>query len=554
MSETAYDRVIEAFRREGCNVYEKGPGQAAVQAPGHTDADKSVSVTAIEGQVLVHSHSDPTDEVLDRIGITPADLFDSPKGVDYKYEDGRVVHRSTDKKFHQQGNTQGSKLYRASKLAAAEEVWFCEGEKDVHALESVGLVATTNAGGAGNIKKFDLSPLHGKKIMIIRDDDDAGIKHANELWTALADQAQSITVFTAAEGKDAADHIASGHTPADFVEDPDFRKRQVQRELYRVMVNEKDLDLESWISTVEGTIKSLRPPQPPSRLLHEWDDVVKEWWKWYDTPQDKQRVIPTPWESVDTLLNGGYHAGSFTLFGARPGVGKSIALSESSLVSALSYHPTLLLSLEMGRVEVASRILAAGGLVNLGQITRRELDAYNVEAMAMFMEEANHMPLVIGDTPNLDIKQMRIYIEQLKSRDIGLDMVCLDYAQLMKGLKGQRGLEVHQTISRECKSMSREFDVAIIAAVQINRDSVKEGGHAGIHSIRDSGTYEQDADVVCIMSLEIDEMDHLPTGTIFMDFAKNRKGSMKKMSMDWNPHHARIDQGTRFSERDSEGR
>lgn len=541
MNQTAYDRVIDAFREYGCIVEEKSRGVASVQAPGHSGADRSVSVTEIEGQALVHCFSDPTDEVLERVGLTVADLFDSPKGVDYRYDDGRVVHRSTDKKFHQQGNTKGSKLYRASKLADADEIWFCEGEKDVHALERLGLTATTNAGGAGNIKQFDLTPLHGKKIIIIRDDDEAGMKHANALWSELAHDVRSIRVVTAAQGKDAADHVATGHGAEDFIEDESFATRVVQRELWQTWKDNKDADPDTFLQVLEKQIRRLRPPQDLAQI-HSWDESLTKWFEWYEAPESQRRVIPTPWPKLNQILAGGFHAGRSYLVVARPGVGKSLVLGNGALHAALEEsQQTALFSLEMGPVEIVSRMLAAGSDANYGQITKREIDEYNFERISQFFNRSAGMPLSIGDTPNLTIDKAFSYVDTLSQREQGLDIAFFDYAQLIKGKSGQSTTEANEEVSRGLKVMSRMYNIPVVSAAQANREGIKDGGAPKMQNIRGAGAYEQDADVIIILDLETEQNPpHMPTGMIDFIVTKNRTGPQQTISMCWRPNRAKI--------------
>ncbi|ANA86800.1 DNA primase/helicase [Gordonia phage Bachita] len=541
MNQTAYDRVIDAFRQYGSIVEEKSNGVASVQAPGHSGADRSVSVTAIEGQVLVHCFSEPTDEILDKIGLTVADLFDNPKGVDYRYDDGRVVHRSTDKKFFQQGNTGGSKLYRASKLADAEEVWFAEGEKDVHALERLGLVATTNAGGAANIKNFDLTPLRGKRLVIIRDDDEAGMKHANALWSALSQDVRSIRVVTSASGKDAADHVAAQLGVDDFIVDESFASRVVQRELWQTWKDNKDAEPDVFLEVLEKEIRRLRPPQDLAQM-HSWDNALTKWFEWYEAPESERRVIPTPWPKLNQVLAGGFHAGRSYLVVARPGVGKSLVLGNGALFAAMeAWQQTALFSLEMGHVEIVSRMLAAGGDANYGQITKREIDEFNFERISQFFNRSAGMPLMIGDTPNLNIDKAFSYVDTLANREEGLDIAFFDYAQLIKGRAGQSTTEANEEVSRGLKVMSRTYNIPVVSAAQANREGVKDGGAPKMQNIRGAGAYEQDADVIIILDLETEPAPpHMPTGMIDFIVTKNRTGPQQTISFQWRPNRAKI--------------
>ena len=214
----AFNRVCAAFRDNGLAVIDKGGDRADAQAPGHSGADRSVSIRSIEDRVLVNCHAgEQLDDVLAAVGLQMRDLFDNPKGSTYSYPDGRQVHRSPDKKFRQSGNTQGRSLFRADRLADAETVYVVEGEQDVLAIESAGGTAVCSAMGAGKAHLFDWEPLRGKQVVIVADRDEPGRRHANDVADLLRGIAEMVSIVEAAEGKDAADHVAAGKTLGEFV-------------------------------------------------------------------------------------------------------------------------------------------------------------------------------------------------------------------------------------------------------------------------------------------------------------------------------------------------
>lgn len=288
MSRPAYERVLGAFRSQGLLVDDRG-GRAACQAPGHSPNDRSVSVTAIAGSVLFHCHSDPPGAVLDAVGLTTADLFDSPSGASYDYPDGRRVSRSPAKKFRQSGNTNGTALFHSDRIGEAATVYYVEGEKDVLAIEAAGGVAVCNAGGAGKSHLFDLTPLHGKTVVIVADKDQPGHKHAQRVAEQLHGKA-AVRIVEALVGKDAADHIAEGHALDELIE----------------------------VSTSElMAAQSRRVVLSP--FADELDDVPV--WAW---EYDGKGRIPI---------------GAVTLFAGRPGAGKSTAgrwLAASASTGTLS--------------------------------------------------------------------------------------------------------------------------------------------------------------------------------------------------------------------------
>src|SRR5262245_31196586 len=109
---TAYDRLIDTLRDHGLIVKDNGHRKAQAQCPAHDDRNPSLSITGIEGQLLMHCHAGcPNEDVVSAIKWTMADLFDTRNGADYRYPDGRVVHRKLNKTFPQSGNTKGNALF-----------------------------------------------------------------------------------------------------------------------------------------------------------------------------------------------------------------------------------------------------------------------------------------------------------------------------------------------------------------------------------------------------------------------------------------------------------
>ncbi len=262
IADSARDRLVDALRSHGSRVVERGDS-AVAQCPAHEDRNPSLSVRGIEGQVLVYCHGGcGTDSVLAALDLTRRDLFDSRNGATYRYDDGRIVHRSPDKRFFQQNVTTIPELYRRAAVVAAVDadvpVYLVEGEKDVHALEAVGVVATTAPQGAQSIGKADLSPLHGGNITVVVDADAAGARWAQTVAGRLDGMVQSIRFVQAATGKDAADHIAAGHTLEDWT--PYVVPEDAQEAAQETGSTWTDVDLAATVSGVlDGTLKRPLP-------------------------------------------------------------------------------------------------------------------------------------------------------------------------------------------------------------------------------------------------------------------------------------------------------
>lgn len=225
VASTAYQRLLEALHSHGRQVRANGNGRAMAQCPAHDDNNPSLRITAIDGRTLMYCHAGcETPDVLAAISLTMADLFDDSGGVTYEYSDRRRVHRTPDKQFRQSGNTKGTALYQPERqrldpsiLAGASAVFWPEGEQDCDAISSLGGVAVCSAMGAGKAHLADHSPLKGKHVVVVADQDKAGYAHADQVAEQVAPIALSVQIVQAAEGKDAADHIAAGYPLDAFV-------------------------------------------------------------------------------------------------------------------------------------------------------------------------------------------------------------------------------------------------------------------------------------------------------------------------------------------------
>ncbi|MGX7727572.1 DnaB-like helicase C-terminal domain-containing protein [Rhodococcus sp. 5G237] len=532
----AYQRVIDAFRSQSLNVKETGQGKASAQAPGHSDADLSVSIKDIGDQVLIWSHSDPTESVLEALGLTLADLFDSPKGTEYQYGDGRVVRRTPQKKFSQGGNTKGTELYRADKVrATTDTVYIVEGEKDVHALESVGAVACCTAMGAGKAHMFDLTPLHGKTVVIVQDMDEPGRKHAQQL-TELLDGHAQVSIVHPKTGKDAADHIAAGHALTDFTEAPSTSPK-IRSALSRITEAAERLDGDELLAYAYQQLDALNTGKENPKM-RKFGDILPEWWEWFDAPPDQIRTIPTPWDELNEILAGGLHPGRSYLIAGRPGGGKSLGLTNIAAHAAEQGHKGALFTVEMGRIEIMSRILAGQARAEYGQITKRNIDAHNLAKIAEYADGATDLPLWINDQASITVNQIRTQARELKSQQ-GLDFVAVDYVQLLKAADSRLTRERQiAEISWGLKTLSRELDVAVISACQLNRGAQKENRPPTIAELRESGSLEQDSDVVIL--LHHTTMEGHPTGEVEMIAGKNRTGPLSTVTLPWRAHYARI--------------
>ncbi len=243
MTGDALARLTEALEAHGCKV--RG---GSAQCPAHDDRQESLSIGQGRVGALVRCHLNPpcsTDAILEALGMSAADLRDEPReagrprhqvAATYTYTDeyGNPLfcsERRVPKNFRQYHVDDGRKvwnlkgvrlvLYRLPAVIEAARnggtVYVTEGEKDVHAIEAAGGVATCNPMGAGKWRAEYSGVLAGAKVIIVADADEPGRKHAADVAASLAGKAAAVAVVEAAEGKDAADHLAAGRTLAELV-------------------------------------------------------------------------------------------------------------------------------------------------------------------------------------------------------------------------------------------------------------------------------------------------------------------------------------------------
>jgi hypothetical protein len=216
--------------------------EASCPLPGHEHGDRRRSLTIARGRdraVVMHCHKETAghtfEQLRDWLGLRPGrDHYEAT--YDYVDENGVLlsqVVRKPGKKFTQRrpdgaggwvwklGDTRRV-LYRLPEVIeavhAGRPIYVLEGEKDVHALEAAGHVATCNPGGAGKWRAEYAQALAGAHVVVGQDRDEAGRDHAGEVVESLLDVAATVKLVEPAEGKDAADHLAAGHTVGEFVE------------------------------------------------------------------------------------------------------------------------------------------------------------------------------------------------------------------------------------------------------------------------------------------------------------------------------------------------
>jgi replicative DNA helicase len=236
--------------------------------------------------------------------------------------------------------------------------------------------------------------------------------------------------------------------------------------------------------------------------------------------------VPTGFYELDEMTHG-LHPGQLVILAARPAVGKStLALDFARNAAIKNKKPVIFFSLEMGRAEIAMRLLSAEASIPLQNMRKGSVGDNEWAKLAAVRGSINDSPLYIDDSPNLTLVEIRAKCRRMAQR-VGLQMVVIDYLQLMtSGKKVENRQQEVSEFSRALKLLAKELGIPVIAISQLNRNSEQtKDKKPEISQLRESGSLEQDADVVILLHREaLGEKEHPRYGEADLILAKQRNG------------------------------
>ncbi|GBL33249.1 replicative DNA helicase [Actinomycetota bacterium] len=212
--------------------------------------------------------------------------------------------------------------------------------------------------------------------------------------------------------------------------------------------------------------------------------------------------VKTGFKDLDALTNG-FHPGNMIVLAARPAVGKStLGLDIARYASIHKREASVIFSLEMSRSEITMRMLSAEARVPLNNIRSGQLGEEEWAKMARRMGEISDAPLFIDDSPNLSLMEIRAKARRLKQRH-NLKLIVIDYLQLMTSGKRLKIVNKRSLSLSSIKIIAKELNVPVVAISQLNRSPEQRSDKKPMLSdLRESGSIEQDADVVILLHRE----------------------------------------------------
>jgi len=222
------------------------------------------------------------------------------------------------------------------------------------------------------------------------------------------------------------------------------------------------------------------------------------------------RGVPTGFKGLDHLL-AGMQDSNLLILAARPGVGKtSFGLNIARSVAVEKKLPVVYFSLEMSKEELVDRLLVRQGLIDAWKLKTGQLSSTDFDSLSEAMGILAEAPLFIDDTPGLTVTELRTKARRLQVEK-GIKFIVVDYLQLMHGSTRDNRVQEVSEISQGLKNLARELKVPILALAQLSRAMEARGGRPRLSDLRESGSIEQDADVVMFLYREDEEVRELVT-------------------------------------------
>ncbi len=252
--------------------------------------------------------------------------------------------------------------------------------------------------------------------------------------------------------------------------------------------------------------------------------------------------VPTGFSEFDEVTNG-LHPGQMIIVAARPGVGKStLGLDFMRSCSIRHGMASVIFSLEMSKSEIVMRLLSAEAKIKLGAMRSGKMTDDDWTALARRMSEISEAPLFIDDSPNMTMMEIRAKARRLKQRH-DLKLIVVDYLQLMtSGKKVESRQQEVSEFSRSLKLLAKELEVPLVAISQLNRGpEQRTDKRPQVSDLRESGSLEQDADMVLLMHRpDSSDNDDPRAGEADLILGKHRNGPTATITVAHQLHLSRF--------------
>ena len=267
---------------------------------------------------------------------------------------------------------------------------------------------------------------------------------------------------------------------------------------------------------------------------------------------DTDEGVQTGYVDIDKMTFG-MHPGQMIVLAARPSMGKtSLAMNIAEHVTRPVKGDgltTLVFSLEMPADQLAMRMICGRSRVNMGRVRDRMIGKQQMHELTQAAKELKQAPLFVDDSSNLNILELRAKARRLH-RKRPLSFIMIDYLQLISGVDNRVAREQQiAEISRGIKGLAKELNIPVLVLSQLNRESEKEKRLPRISDLRESGSIEQDADVVFLLATnpKAEDNPNVPQASRerLLVIAKQRNGPTGEVPLTFIPEFTRFENFSR---------
>ena len=248
-------------------------------------------------------------------------------------------------------------------------------------------------------------------------------------------------------------------------------------------------------------------------------------------------------------MTAGWQRSDLIIVAARPGMGKTSFTLALARNAAIEFgHAVAFFSLEMSNLQLTQRLISMEAEIPSGKLRNGNMEEYEWQQLHATIEKFSEVPIYIDDTPAINIFELRAKCRRLKMQH-NIDLIIIDYLQLMTGggerKGGNREQEISQ-ISRSLKALAKELSVPVIALSQLSRAVETRGGNKRpqLSDLRESGAIEQDADIVTFIYrpdyYELEDDLGAPKGISEIILAKHRNGAVGTVQLKFINHFAKF--------------
>jgi replicative DNA helicase len=315
---------------------------------------------------------------------------------------------------------------------------------------------------------------------------------------------------------------------AQIVRSKALRRRGEEAGARIMQLSREDFDTdEEYFAAVEAVVSELRPQE--TGKMRSLSEVKKEYFTYLSTQAE---YIPTGFKQFDEWAKGIWRGWLYVLAG-RPSAGKTAKMLQ--MLYGIAKQPdagaVLLWSQEMGTTQIIDRWMAMTTAIPIARIRNKQLDDKELAIVKKRYETLERLPLFVQDSAGVTIEEVRATARQFKRKYGKIAAIAIDYLQIMKipQKKGEHRSNAIGRVTTAAKQLARELDCVVLLLSQMNRDG-ENAGEPQLSNLKESGSIEQDADVVEFLWHDKDDTD--PGGKVVQSLiAKGRDIGVNKFRL-----------------------